>query len=253
MTLAAFFEQIGPFLEGNESYPQAAARLYGDPPTPALARDARRLRIYGRFCKLHRHEVIELVCTETHAQVVVLLGEAVWEELVDGYFRTVPMHHAELSANGDGWVDFLAAQAAARGLPAWLAELSDLEQSEFRTGVAADDPSDAPDPALPLRIASTVDLRPYQHDLVAWLDHDAGDGPRPKAPATRAVAVLFWRDVELDRRRENVSPLELAVLQAVMQGRDPLAAIGAETGVERGELCEVVEDLKAAGVLLGGA
>ena len=87
MTLAAFFEQIGPFLEGKESYSVATARLYGDPPAPALARDARRLRIYGRFCKLHRHEVIELVCTETRAQVVALAGAPVWEELVEGFFH----------------------------------------------------------------------------------------------------------------------------------------------------------------------
>jgi hypothetical protein len=246
VTLAAFFEQIGPFLEGKESHPEAAARLYGDPPDPALARDARRLRIYGRFCKLHRHEVIELVCTETRAQVVALAGDAVWEELVDGYFHAVPMRHAELSANGDGWVEYLAAQAAARGLPAWLAELSDLEQAEFRVGVVADDPADAAQGAL--RISSTVDLRPYQHDLVEWLDHDPGDGPRPAAPAARAVAVLFWRDPDLDRRRENASPQELAVLQAVMQGRDPCALAGADPG----EVREVVEDLGAAGVLLGG-
>jgi hypothetical protein len=265
VTLAAFFEQIGPFLEGREPYSAAAARLYGDPPAPALARDARRLRIYGRFCSLHRHEVIDLVCTETRAQVLALAGEAVWDELIEGYFRAVPMHHAELSANGDGWVDYLAAQALARGLPAWLSELSDLEQSEFRAGVAADDPADAlaDDPADapsvapgqtggaagPLRIASTVDLRPYQHDLVAWLDHDPGEGPRPPAPAVQAVAVLFWRDGDLDRRRENASPLELAVLQAVMQGADPLVLAGADAE----ELREVVEDLKAAGVLLGGA
>ncbi len=249
MKLAAFFEQIGPLLEGKESYTEVAARLYGDPPAPALARDARRLRIYGRFCALHRHEVIEFVCTETRAQVVALAGAAVWEELIDGYFRAVPMHHPELSANGDGWVEHLAAQAPARGLPTWLAELSDLEQAEFRTGVAADDPADAAGPGGPLRIASTVDLRPYQHDLVEWLDHDAEAGPRPSAPEARAVAVLFWRDGELDRRRENTSPLELAVLQAVTQGVEPRA----KTGVDEADLREVVEDLRAAGVLLGGA
>ena len=144
MSLAAFFEQIGPFLEGKESYSGAVARLYGDPPDPALVRDARRLRIYGRFCKLHRHEVIDLVCTETRAQVEALAGAAAWEELIDGYFGAVPMHHAELSANGDGWVDYFAAQVAARGLPGWLAELSDLEQAEFRAGVAADEPEGEP-------------------------------------------------------------------------------------------------------------
>jgi hypothetical protein len=254
VTLAAFFEQIGPFLSGKETHAQAAARLYGDPPLKGFARDARRLRIYGRFCDLHRHEVIECLCPETRAQAVALLGEAAWDALIGDYFEAVPMHHAELFSNGDRWAEWFAAQAAARGLPGWIPELSDLEQVEFRTGVAAEDPVDVPGgapgaaPGGSLRIASTVDLRPYTHDLVGWLDHAPDGGPRPLAPEARAVVVLFWRDGDLDRRRENASPLEIAVLQAVAQGTDPL-----EIAADPEDLRAVLADLRAAGVLLGGA
>lgn len=252
MSLAGFFQQIGPFLEGRQGHQETAAALYGSPPAPGFERDARRLRIYGRFCRVHRFEVIESVWTETRAQLERLLGAAAWESLVEEHFRAHPMHHVELTANGDGWVDLLSARAAQGLLPGWVAELADLEWTEFRTGVAPDDAADEPTaPGSPLRLASTVDLRPYQHQLVEWLDHQTG-GPRPSAPEPGAAFVLFWRDLDLDARREDASPLELLVLRAVMQGQDPSAEGAPSAPVDHAQVAEVVGDLRAAGVLLGG-
>jgi hypothetical protein len=54
--------------------------------------------------------------------------------------------------------------------------------------------------------------------------------------------VLFWRDPELDPRRENASDSELMVMKAVLDG----AKVGAA-------LAETLEDLVRAGIVLGAA
>jgi hypothetical protein len=79
-----------------------------------------------------------------------------------------------------------------------------------------------------------VELRPYGYDLVGWLDAEA----RAPAPERRDVVVLFWRTPTLRARRALASPRELWVLKAVSEGQRP-------------EDAEVLEDLQAAGVVLG--
>ena len=254
MKLADFFARLGPYLEGQESHEQAAATLYGG--DPARETDAQRLAIYGRFCRLHRFEVVDPLFSHARAAVIGLRGLPEWERLVDEFFRAAPMHHVELSENGEGLPLFLAEHPAAAGLPPWIAELADLEWWEWRAAIALDDPGDAGPDAGPLRLAATVDLRPYGHDLVGWLDWpapgegDGDEGPRPDAPTAGRSVVLFWRDRGLHARREPATALEMAVLRAVLGGQKPLAP-GVVVFAEPEELQETVEDLRAAGVLLG--
>ena len=297
MGLQDFFAAIAPFLQGRETHAQAAARLYGpvlndldtddsgksdsnSGESSAAARDAARLELYGRFCRVHRLDALGSTFAETRAAFAQRSGPAAWEALVDEYFRAHPMHHAELNENGSELPAFLRARAETRAagsagaeggagaadamgtrrepraLEAWLAELADLEWWSFRTRVAPDDERDAQPEQGALRLASTVELRPYAHDLCGWLE-PAPDGDPAEArggePEARACVVIFWRDLDLDTRFAEASPLELLVLQAVHLGQ-PAAALdeaAARAGATGGELAETLADLRAAGILLG--
>ena len=96
---------------------------------------------------------------------------------------------------------------------------------------------DSPARAGPLRLASTAEVRLYTHDLVAWLD---AEPTRQKEPDRVGVRVLFWRDPDLDPRRENASDSELMVMKAVLDG------VKVPT-----RLAETLEDLRTAGIVRG--
>jgi hypothetical protein len=244
MRLATFFARIGPLLEGRISVEEARRALFGD---GTAGPDARRLAIYERFCRGHRFAALEAVYAHCREAVVRTRGGEAWERVVDGYFAAHPMHHVELNQNGDALGAFLDDSAADIGLPEWLSALADFEWWEWRTRVAPDAPEDAEPRRGPLRIASTVELRPYRWDFVGWLD-GAPPSERAPAPDERARIVLFWRDLELDPRRENADPLELGALQAASQGR-PLAP--PPPGVDERAWDDTVRDLREAGILLG--
>ena len=236
MKLAPFFEVISPFLSGHQAHGETVRALYrGD---ARHARDAARLRIYGDFCAIHRSDALSGVHVETHAEVLKIAGEPRWQQIVDGFFRDHPMRHAELNENAAELSGWLRAHAAALELPAWLPELAELEWWEWRTLIAPDAPIDAAAGEGPLRIAATVELRPFTHDLIGWLDEDR-EAPAPDA--TQAL-ILFWRDRDLSARRGNATLEELELLRLVHEGKpvDP-----------EGPLAETLADLRSAGILLG--
>lgn len=251
MKLAEFFTAVGPFLEGRVDEDTAARALYGDAADGAEAARRARLALYGRFCRLHRHSVLESVYQQTHATVLRLGGVAGWDALVEDYFRAHPMRHFELNANGVGLPGFLGDYARDRGWPEYVAEQADLEWWWWQMLIAADDAGDEEkgDEGRRLRLASTTELRPYGHDLVTWLD--TGEEPASEGPAARATIVLFWRDRDLDARRENATEIELLVLKAVSEGQFPAALI--EAGVPEENVLATLEDLRRAGVILGTA
>lgn len=241
--LAAFFEGIAPFLLGEEGVDRAKARLY---PGREDSADAQRLVIYGRFCRSHRHQVLDGVYGDLRRLVVQARGEAAWDALVEAYFRAHPMFHPELNENGAHLTGFLHAHQGALGLPTYTAALADLLWWTWRTRVAPDDPADATPGEGPLRIASTVELRPCAWDLCAWLD-EADEESEPSAPEARAVYTLFWRDLDGATQRREASVMELFVLKAVMDGE-----VSPTAGVDPVLWSRTLADLRAAGVLLGG-
>ena len=104
MRLSDFYSRIAPFLLGEASHPQAVESLYGQhAPSP----DADRLAIYGRFCRLHRHETIEGVFSTLQKCLTRQLGEECWSSLIAAYFRAHPMHHFELNHNAAAFPQFL--------------------------------------------------------------------------------------------------------------------------------------------------
>jgi len=248
MKLTDFYAHIAPFLLGESGHDVVAAALWGrDPPQP----DAERLRIYGRFCQNHRAETLDGVFTACRRVVLASPGAAAWTQLIEDYFRAHPMHHFELNRNGEHFADFLAGECARPpGLPPFLAELADLDWWEWQVISAPDEPSDAEPGHGPLRLHSTVEVRPYAFDFVRWLD-DYAAADRPPAPEAEPTTVLFWRDGDLEGRREKVVPLEMMILKAVLESVPLDRDLAARLGVTAEALAETAADLHAAGVLLG--
>lgn len=236
MKLEPFYQAIGPFLLGETDHETAVRVIYGGEQA-AGGVDAERLRIYGAFCRIHRHEALSLF-SYCEAAVVHHLGQPAWDDLVDRYFRAHPMHHWELNANGVHLSEFLAQNPMA-ALP-FLAELADFEWWEWQTQVAPDAGTQAAEQG-PLRLGDTVELRHYHYDFVGWLDtHATADMATAGLPEPGEHLILFWRDREEDLRREPASQEELMVLRLVSEGAK----------IPQG-LRETAADLHAAGIILG--
>lgn len=248
MKLADFYSRIAPFMLGEIGHDEVVTALWGnDPPRP----DAARLRIYGRFCKNHRFETLEFVFSECRSAVVNSLGERAWAEIVEDYFTAHPMHHFELNRNGEHFADFLARDPGQPPRwPPYLAALADFEWWEWQAISAPDDPGDAEPDAGPLRLGSTVELRPYAFDLISWLDDYEAD-ERPPAPEAEPIVVLFWRDRHLGGRRDKAAPLEMLVIKAIVESVPLDAALLSTLQVEPELLAATAADLHAAGVILG--
>jgi len=236
--LQPFFAAIEPFLNGRAPHAEAAQSLYGG--AAQHAKDAARLAIYGNFCAIHRSNAAGGVHRDTKEAVLQIGGEALWDRIVEQFFLAHPMRHAELNDNAAELGAFLKERADPLGVPAWLGELAELEWWEWRTQIAADDPADATPDEGPLRLGSSVELRPFAHDLVGWLDEGRAAGT--PAPWKSEVVVLFWRDRELSALRANTSPEELQILALVHAGT-PIDA--------GGPLAETLADLRGADILLG--
>jgi hypothetical protein len=247
--LDQFFQVIGPLLTGQASLGATTPRLYGADAAGRHARDAERLAIYERFCRNHRFQVIDGVYP--HCRWAVRReSPSAWDELVESYFRVHPMRSFELNENGAVLPAFLAKEAGRLGLPPFLPELADFECWEWQTQIAPDVPEDRAPDRGPLRLGSTVELRRYGYDLLGWLD-GAGEGERAPAPPAEESLVLFWRDRDLDTRREPASVIEILVLRTVNDGGSIEALLAQGTALPRADLEETVADLRQAGILLG--
>ncbi|MFO0598323.1 MAG: putative DNA-binding domain-containing protein [Myxococcaceae bacterium] len=225
MKLADFYSTIAPYLEGRAAYAPTLEALYGKSP----ARDSHRIAIYERFCRSHRQTATGGVHQYVKELIIAQAGKDRWDALVEAYFVAHPMQHVEINENGAHLAQFLGDQPNA---PKLWSQLADFEWWEWQTLVAPDRPEDAP--GGPLRMASTVELRPYAWDFPAWID----EAERAGEPEAIDVLVLFWRDAELQPRRALATMDELRVLKAVSEG----------AAVERDA---TVDDLLGAGILLG--
>jgi len=247
MKLADFYQEIGPYLLGQRKYADTVQSLYGkDPPA-----EAERLRIYGRFCRRHRQEALESVFAYCRDAILATAGgqsgEEYWDDLVERYFVAHPMHHFEINQNGVYFPSFLKELVDSEELPPFLGELADFEWWEWVTDTLPEDPADAALDAGPLRLHSLVELRPYHYDFINWLNDDRQE----PTPAEQDCVVLFFRNRNLQGRRDLATPLEMMVLKAVLESVPIDGDFAARIGVHREVLEATVADLRAAGILLG--
>jgi hypothetical protein len=135
-------------------------------------------------------------------------------------------------------------------VPAFLPALADFDWWEWQVQSAPDDPADAQPDEGPLRLGSTVDVRPYAWDLLGYVK-DPGATAVPAAKTGEPQLIVFWRDRNLDGRREAAHPLELLVIKAVIEGVALNQDLAKRIGVSTKLLKETAQDLLAAGILLG--
>ncbi len=239
--LSEFLERIEPLLERGASGNDSELAV---PVKRLQSAGAERAFAWGRFGGASQFGGLDPVYAQLRRAVVERLGEERWRALLRGYFLRYPMRSIERHENGVWLASYLKGGGAGPKVPAWLAELADLEWWEWRTFIAPDSPDDADADAGALRLASTVEMRTYGHDLVGWLE--AKRTKRPRDPAARVSTVVFWRDAERAGRRATASREELALLKCVY-GRFPVRA----PGLSRRELAALVERLRRAHILLG--
>jgi hypothetical protein len=247
MSLASFFAEITPYLLGQRDPEEATRRLYGDGDA-AESLDAQRLAIYRRFCAVRRRDILQGVYPYCHAAIEKRAGEPGWLSIVERYYVAHPLHHYEFNQNGCHFPQFVATLTEAGELPPFVAELADFEWWEWLTATRLDEPSDAAPHRGPLRLHTSVDLRPYGHDLITWIDDDDRE---PEAPARRDSVVLFYRDRELSHQRERATGLTMLVIKAVVEEVALDGALAAQLGLPRETLQEAVAALRESGVLLG--
>lgn len=249
MRLANLVSTMGPYLVGRAPHAQVALDLLGE---QAGGPESERLRIYGEFCRQHRFDAVDHVFAHCRAAVVALAGEGAWEELIERYFQAHPMHHFELNWNGRHLPAFLAERqpVSQDALPPFLPELADFEWWEWQTYVAQDDAADGAAGEGPLRVASTVELRPYRYDLLGWIEHRATHQFHSSPEAVQSI-VLFWRDADLDLRRAPASHLEMMILKAVIENIPIDQAFAMQLGLPVDSVAACLRDLHAAGILCG--
>lgn len=245
MTLSSFFDEISPFLLGQRDHDETARRLFGD---AATGIDAERLAIYGRFCGIHRREILQSVYPYTHETIVKLRGDDGWLSIVERYYLAHPMHHFEYNQNGIFFTQFLPTLVDAGELPSFVAELADFEWWEWLTDNRLDEPGDADVDSGPLRLHATVDLRPYGHDLISWIDDDDRESAEPEQ---RDNVVLFYRNRELLPKRELATGLDMLIIKAVVEEVALDAALATQLGMPHEVLMSAVATLREKGVLLG--
>lgn len=241
MTLSEFCARVVPILARGASANDATSGLLFGRPSSVSGPSSSSV---SRLSRRPKFDGVEPVFLLLRQSVMDRLGEARWSELLDGYSRRYPIRSIERSENGVWLASYLREGGAGPHAPAWLAELADFEWWEWRTSIAPDSPLDRAADSGPLRLASTVALRAYSHDLIGWLEVERPK--RRREPATRTTTVVFWRDAEKAARRANASPEELAVLKCA-HGGFPLRA----PGLSKEAMSALVERLRRDRILLG--
>jgi hypothetical protein len=240
MNLSDVIRNMGALLMNRVSHAEAVRTLYGVE-SPRASPDARRLAIYATSFEHNSREILEMTYPLCRQSVERLRGEKEWCALSRDYFAAHPQRHFRFGRGADEFPAFL--RVARHDLPTWLWELADFELWERLTLEAPDTPEDLATDGQ-IRLASSVELRDYTHDLTGWVDSEEGRGE----PALISNVVLFWRDRARLMHREPIGEIEFQVLRAVRSGLSPA---NAEISATEGERQDAVNYLHEMGILLG--
>ncbi len=124
-------------------------------------------------------------------------------------------------------------------------EVADFELWSSKVDVAAST-LEAPT-AGAWRLAPTLELRAYAHDLVSWMEEES-----IKAPDPRETRVLLWRDLMRFARYDRLGTLELEILKAVRWHGHPATRLGPTMSGSRKSRRRMARDFWASGSLRRG-
>lgn len=176
MKLHELFGRIGPMFRGRATPADTARALYGD----ADGDDRRRFVLYDNIAPIRG---MELAATFTRCAAVVGAG---WPALAHAYFVAHPWGRFDGVADGARFPAFVAAEAAARALPGWLADLATVELAMALAGRRPIEPQ----PGVgPVRLAPSVTVHRLDHDVARWVMAK----PRPPAPIARATWIATYQ------------------------------------------------------------
>jgi hypothetical protein len=219
MSLADTLSTMAATLAGRRA-PEETARMLGVEP--------RGVAFYAKLAQKAREALLAGMFPHARHAVTRDLGVDAWHALVEAYFEA----HAERSfvrhANARAFPAFVATHG---GAPAWLAELADFEWHEWQVEIAPRVASDDEPAVGPLRACSTLRVRSYAHDIVAWID----ERDRAGEPFASPTACAFWQGAQAVSFRNALAPAHLAAL----------------ADLERAEP-DTLEELRGAEIVLGG-
>lgn len=180
------------------------------------------LTYYARQCRRTRREAVEGVFPSTFEAVLRCADLAVWESLVELYFRDFPMRAYDLADAALGFARWLPGR-----VDPWVCEVADYESCVWRadTGALEDDGDDGA-----LRLSQNAMLRRWSHDVLSWCE-----APTDRAEALPTAAVL-WRDREGDGCVMRLDEGTLALLDELTElATDERVSALYEAGVLRGQ------------------
>jgi hypothetical protein len=218
--LADVIAAMTPLVAGHASPEETAARLGIAP---------RGLDVYAHLGNSARTSLLAGMFPHCRHAVVTRFGEARWDAIVAAFFDAHPERHYLRRMNARAFLEF----ARVQGVLPWLADLADFEWTEWDVDRASPDPRDADAAHGSLRVASTLALRRYDHDVVRWID----EAERRGDPRAEPVVCAFWQDASGASFRNVLGAPLLSAIDAVRRGDAPDAA--------------ALEELRGAEIVLG--
>jgi uncharacterized protein len=233
--LADFFSTMETYF-ADPAAPEALERLYSAHPGWDAARE--RVALYGQMVRHHGEATLD----KLYPHVREVLDADAWRALVMAYAASRPARPFEMNQLGEGFADFLAREAVARGLPDFLPALARFEWTDFAVYTSREP---VPERVERLTVNPTLAVLEHPFQLCPWLR-----GVTPERPVPGDERVLLWRHPErLVTMFLAAEERSLLVLKMALEGLSCAQVAGA-TGVDEATLRAVVDERVADGLVL---
>lgn len=244
MKLDEFFTKIAPLFDGRKTVDEVAVSLYGSAKGPG----ADRLRVYDGMCRWRRGNTLSWSFPRCYAFVLENGGLYNWQQIATEFFVIDPWRSLQPLPNTGKFPEYLVANSARFKLPPWLPEVADLEWWIAYLRVVPDDPT-ATDEG-PLRLHPTVEIRPYEYNLAAWIEDSEAANREP--PVKKKTAVVVWRNRKLAAAVDSIGGPRIRLLAAIQNGRAIDAALAKELSLDLPAVHDMTRRMWTRGILIGG-
>ncbi|SET58236.1 DNA-binding domain-containing protein [Stigmatella erecta] len=232
--LRHFFDAMADFLAAPSGLERLRASHPGWDEAPS------RVALYGEFVSHHVRATLAKLYPYTQASV----GPEGWTALLDGFEVQRPARHYEMNQLGEGFPAFVADQAGALGLKAFIPALARFEWTDW-TVYASEEP--LPGPVERLTVNPTLAMVQHPFRLCAWV---RGQCQAP-APQEGEEMALLWRHPQhLATWFMPAHDRALLVVKMALEGLSP-EAVAEATGVPVDSLHRAVAECVREGFILG--